>query len=343
MVEQTRWVFLFMQAVPCSYFCKHCFFAPTKNYKVVPYEQIIQRMQPFVDLRGNERSLYGNIAAHLDDCALNHPDLPSWVAYLKLHHVEGWQSIPADGFRRRTNEQWSSYLRVIKAAGTEIFEFTLYGGKPTTHDWFTGRKGSYAAIHSLAKMWHAVGGKTLWSLFIHKNNLQELGEIRNSIRNDYQTECPVRLWSFSGWGATQDELRIEKRDLELVDPFIRNELRDIRSEAEWVKELSNTDEPAFPKDPQVIRLVIDGSGQVKIPYTKATGGLDGIACGCSSTDAVDKIMNQWQKAYDTWRNWYPNTGVLCQEYGNSNNEKLYDRGSMIRKWGGAYEVMHRST
>jgi hypothetical protein len=339
MDPKERWAYLFIQAVPCGYRCRHCFFAPSKKYKAIPYERIIDMVQPFVDFRGNEKSPYGNLAVHVGDCALNHPNLPDLVAYMQPLNIDGWLSIASNGFRQRTGAQWQAYLAALRGAGTEYLEFTLYG-KQATHDWFAGRKGSFTAIQSLAKMWLEIGGKTGWSLVIHKNNLTELGEIRAEIMKNYLAECPVWLWAYSGWGAGANELRIEQKDLEQLDPAIQAELSHVKSESEWVKELSSADEPAFSNDPQVMRIVLDSSGQVKIPYTKVRGGQDGVSCDCLSTDIVEEIMVKWQKAYGAWRASYPSLGRLCQNYSDRQSKKLYDKGSVIRKWSGSFEDEH---
>ena len=342
MDHKDRWVFLFIQVVPCSYRCKHCFFAPSKKYKAISYERIIDMLQPFVDFRGSKKSPYGNIAVHLGDCALNHLNLPELVAYMKPLNIDGWLSIASNGFRRRTVEQWQAYLAALREAGTEYLEFTLYG-RQATHDWFAGRQGSHTAIHSLAKMWRETGGKSAWSLVVHKHNLAELGQIRDEIGENYQAECPVWLWSYAGWGAGANELRIEQKDLEQLDLAIQAELSHVKTEAGWAEELSGADDPAFSNDPQVMRIVVDSSRQVKIPYTKVSGGHDGLSCDCLATDAVEDIMIKWQKAYEAWQASYPSIGQLCQKYSDEKSEKLYDKGSVIRKWSGAFEDEHRET
>jgi hypothetical protein len=131
---------------------------------------------------------------------------------------------------------------------------------------------------------------------------------------------------------------MEEKDLELVDLSIRNELSDFRTEREWARDLVNSDAPAFSKDPNVIRMVIDKAGQVKIPYITVSGGHDGLQCGNLYVDTVDGIVGKWQKAYGAWQDRYPGVGALCREFGDENNLKLYDRGSMIRKWSGCFEA-----
>jgi len=332
-----RWVFLLIQAVPCSYYCKHCLFAPSKHFKAMSGSNVIGAIQPFVDFLQNAQSPYQHIAVHVGDCALNLDDFPTVVRFLKEHNIEGWKSIASDGFRRRTWQSWMSYLQELRQAGTEILEFSLYG-RHRTHDWFAGVKGSYKAIHSLAELWHRVDGKTLWGIFVHKRNLTEVSKLCFELRERYGAECSVATWSFLGWGVQIENLRIEKRDLEQLDSLLVNNLGELKTEREWMDELCRSDVSPFPETPRVIRLAIDPAGQVRIPYTAVGSGLNGLLCGNMSSMSVADIMEQWQRTYQTWLDVYPAVGHLCHKYGDARNERLYDRQSVIRKWCAAFEA-----
>jgi len=138
-------------------------------------------VEPFVHLRDAHRAPYGNLAVFLGDCPLNYHALAGGVRYLRERNIEGWYSIPVNGFRLRPVEQWRPYLEGIRAAGAEILEFTLYG-RHDTHDWFARRPRDYAAIGELARLWRQeMGGRTSWSVFVHKANLHELDELHAEI------------------------------------------------------------------------------------------------------------------------------------------------------------------
>lgn len=340
MENNGRWLFLFIRAVPCTHFCKHCLFAPSKRFKVMSYENIVEVIRPFIDLSQSGQAPYQHIAVHVGDCALNHDDLPALVYFLRAHNIEGWQSVPADGFQKRTHQGWLSYLRALKQAGTEILEFSLYG-EQDTHDWFAGVKGSYEAIHSLAEVWHEVGGTTLWGVFVHKRNLTEVPDLCLKLREKYQAECSVDTWTFLGWGARIENLRIEKQDVERLDVSLANDLSSLKTEREWMYELCESDALPFEQTPRVIRLAIDASGQVRIPYTTAESGLDGIPCGNVFSISAAEVIEQWQRAYQAWLGVYPAIGYLCQRYGDKSNEKLYDKQSVVRKWCAAFEATQK--
>ena len=333
----SRWLFLFIRAIPCSYFCKHCLFAPSKRFKAMEYNTIVSAIQPFVTFQQKSRyAPYQDLAVYVGDCALNCQDFPKVVRFLKTHRIEGWQSVASDGFRKRSRQEWLSYLQDLKRAGTEILEFSLYG-RGDTHDWFAGFRGSYEALHTVAGLWYEMGGRVLWSIFIHKRNLAELPHLRQELREKHRAESDIVVWGYLGWGTRIEELRIEKQDLEKLDGLSRKEIAHLKTEREWVGILGQSGEPPFSPAPDVIRLAIDGSGEVKIPYITAISGLDGISCGNVLSMPVTAVLEKWEQIYTAWVSAYPSVGYLCQNYGDVGNEHLYDEQSVIRKWCAAFE------
>lgn len=305
------------------------------------YEQIISAIEPFVEYQKSGAAPYDNISVHIGDCCLNHRDFPLLVKYLKSKKIEGWQSVPCDGFHRRSRQEWIPYLESLKLSGTEILEFTLYGGRET-HDWFADYKGSFDEIHALAREWHELRGKTMWGVFVHKNNLSELTGLRKEIQDKYEAECPLHIWTYSGWGAKIEHLRIGQEDLLKLNVTMQNELSFYKSEREWIKELQSEDSAPFQNPPAVIHLAIENSGIVKIPYTTAEREHDGLLCGNIFKKGVEEVMLEWRKIYQKWQRGYPLISVLSHRFGDAGNEKMYNLASIVRKWSAVHEKEQKS-
>lgn len=340
MNSDDRWLFLFLKSTPCSCRCKHCDFAVSDAFASAKFAAGIQYVQPFVIARDTSTVPYNKMAVLFGDAPLNYSNLCDALAYLKQHEIEGWLSIPANGFRFQSDDKWLPLLETIRRAGTQILEFTLYG-KKETHDWFAGRKGDYAAIHSLAHLWHELGGKTSWSIFVHKNNLTELTEIRSEILQTYGEPCMATLWAYLGHGTNLEHLRLERDDLNRVDQTVQADLESLKSESEWVAHLNTSEEPAFPADPCVMHVVVDGEGNTAIPYTRSAKGHRGIVIG-RLPQSISSFIQTWKREYQAWRNVYPPVRELCRVYGNPAGTKMYDRKSVVRKWCHTFETVELS-
>lgn len=325
------WLFLFIQAVPCTYACKHCLFAPDKQFKAMAYEEIVQVIEPFVALLKSKDTPYDQVATHVGDCALNHKDCAKVANYLRENDIEGWQSLPADGFARLNHKAWLARLTSLHDAGTAYLEFTLYG-RQEVHDWFAGYAGSFQEIHMLAEMWRGLGGKTVWTIFAHKHNLTDLAPLRKAINETFSTGYSIRTWSFSGGGAQIEDLRIEQSDFDLLDQPIQEELSNCLTASEWVERLGDVHDPPFAEHPRIVRLAVNHMGAVKIPYTSASGGHDGIDCGDLLKQSGAGILYQWKQNYSIWQSSYPTIASLCQAYSDPINQKRYNRRSIVRKW-----------
>lgn len=300
------------------------------------YAQSISFTQPFL-LTEKENAPFKNLAVHVGDCGLNHKNLPEYLTYLRQNNIEGWYSIPADGFRLQKPEKWQPYLEKLREAGTEILEFTLYG-KDSTHDSFAGFRGSYLAIFSLADLWIQLGGKTEWGLVLHKNNLTEVSDVRAEISARFGSACPASLWDYLGWGTASENLRIDREDLLRLDTSVHTELSPLKTEQEWIELLCEVKEAPFSANPQVMHLAIDSTGTVKLPYTKTINGHNGPVCGQLPFTTVQEIMEKQQQIYQSWQVSYPYVGELCQNFGDTENPRLYNLRSIIRKWAGFYET-----
>ncbi len=337
-MDDHRWLLLFIRAIPCSYFCKHCLFAPSKRFKAMSYDVIVRVIEPFAALLQEESTAvpYQNLAVYVGDCALNCDEFPKVVEFLKTHHIEGWQSVAADGFRNRSRQEWVSYLWALKQAGTEILEFSLYGCLET-HDWFAGFPGSYKNIHTVARLWEEVGGKVLWSIFVHKRNLEEVAYLREALRKEYGVESEIVVWEYLGWGAQSDDLRIDNRDFARLDEATQKALANLRTEQEWIEELRHSSALPFALEPGVIHLSIDQSGIAKMPHTTASSGLEGISIGNIFFESAAEILYKWKQVYEGWASSYPSVGELARKYGDRDNGRLYSRNSIVRKWCAAFE------
>lgn len=336
MKNQDRWLFLFIQAVPCCYRCKHCSFAAPSGFKQLNMKYIIEISDYFVQEKDKQETTYKNIAINLGDCALNHSDLVQWVCYLKDLQIEGWRSIPVNGFYFQKYKKWKPVLESLKNAGTEFLEFTLYGlGK--THDWFAEKIGSYLSIRYLADIWSKMDGKTIWNIFIHKNNISQIDQLRSEILKAYKTRSSISLWSYLGYGTEIENLRIEKSDLNILDTLTCEELDYVKSEREWINELLDINEFPFPSNPGIIHISVDSSGDIRIPYTTTSKGHEGFVISKFPVDSVEITINKWYQEYKNWIKLYPSVKELCNKYGDKSSNKLHDKRSIIRKWCSLHE------
>lgn len=337
MDPKTRWLFLFLQAAPCAYHCKHCDFDATANFQLTPIERLKAFTQPFIEARDAGNAYYAHLAAHLGDCGLNHPDLSVWVTYLKQYDIEGWQSLPADGIRSRPSEQWRPYLDALHQAGTKYLEFSLYG-LAETHDGFAGSPGSYASLFALADLWQQIGGQTSWFAFLHKHNLGEIAALEEQIAAQYATEMNLTTWNYQGRAVNIEDLRLERADLAQLSPGIQTRLEHLKTEHEWCELLEDDESLPFPSEPQVIRLAVDPAGIARIPYTNASAGLDGPICGQLPPSSLSSFLDGWKELHQAWSEAYPPTWMICQTFSDRSSERLYDQSSILRKWASFYEA-----
>ncbi|MFC2172285.1 hypothetical protein ACFLU6_06595 [Acidobacteriota bacterium] len=331
MGNDDRWLFFFMQGAPCACRCKHCDFAVSASCKPVPISRLVEFTEPFIEARDKGEAVYKNLGIHLGDCALNHPELSSWVGFLKQHHIEGWLTQPANGIHTRGSKAWRPFLESLRSAGTEMLEFTLYG-KEEIHDWFAGRKGGYAAIGTLADLWREMEGQIYWSVVVHKKNISQLGEIRSEILDIHGVECALTLWSYLGHGTAIEDLRIEASDVQQAESYVQEALESFRQESEWTEQLACLEETPFPLSPIVIHVAIDPTGKARIPYMPVSAGHEGIEFAALPVQSVSKFMSRWDNKYTNRINRYPLVHDLCRSYGDKGSTKLHDRQSVIRKW-----------
>jgi hypothetical protein len=256
---------------------------------------------------------------------------------MREHDIEGWYSIPADGFRHQHMDKWRTDLEKIRESGTEILEFTLYG-LDATHDSFVGVKGSYAAIHNLAKLWQELGGQTMWGVVAHQQNIGELEQVKTYVLNEYQQECPAWLWGYIGHGAQIEDLRLEEADLESFSPAVREELGGLKSERGWIERLRDDPEPPFPAQPRIVHAAVDEDGSVRIPYTPPAAGHNGMLCAQFPTASVLQFYVNWTRAYLAWQGKFPALKHLSRKYGEVTCSRLYDKTSVIRKWCSRFEA-----
>ncbi len=341
MTSPDRWLFLFLKSAPCACRCKHCDFV-VSAFPSLPFKRTVEFVQPFIEGRDNNTALYRNMAVLFGDAPLNYPNLSDGISYLKQHHIEGWRSIPANGFRIRRPEEWQPFLKMVRQAGTEILEFTLYGQR-NIHDWFAGRQGDFDAIHALAHNWCKLDGKTMWSVVAHKNNLSEIASIRAEILAAYGETCHVSLWSYLGHGVTIEDLRLEVTDLDQLDETVQADLQSFKPECEWVTELQTLAEAPYPQDPRVIRVVVDNVGKGSIPYTPPTEGHQGMTIGQLPFESINAFFESWTRQYALWREAYPSLGPLCQHFGQVSGTRLYDLASIRAKWCHLYDLFGKAT
>ncbi|MGC9366021.1 MAG: hypothetical protein ACP5FK_03145 [bacterium] len=330
-MNDNRWLFLFIQGVPCVYRCKHCDFAPVSGFKTLDINKIIEIIDELISGTNKKNYNFKNYSVHLGDCALNHPDLPYWISYLKDRNIEGWLSIAMDGFVHKPVQQWQPVLISILERGTEYFEFTLYGeGK--THDWFAGKERSYESILALADLWQSLGGKTIWNLFVHKKNLQQSRKVQTEISDRFKTSIQLAIWSFVGFGEEIEELRLDQNDLKNFDQLEFENLLSSKPEYEWIDELKESDETLYPHQPNIVRIVVDSSLNVRMPYTRPGLGHQGIVISKYGSESGEMIIDKWFQEYQRIYSSYPNIKTLIEKCGDLKSSKLHSKSSIISKW-----------
>lgn len=332
MANDKKWLMFFIRAAFCGSRCKHCDFAVTAQYPLVPVNTIKKWLGPFILERGGRAAAYGNISSVLSDSPLNYPELPEYVRFLKEHGVEGYLSLAANGFRLRTAGEWEPYLKSIRQAGTEYLEFTFYGDKGV-HDLFAGRKGDFEAIHALAAQWRSLGGKVAaLGCMVHKKNIDSLAGFRRSIFEAYGVPCDVSLWGYLGHAAKQEDLRIDEGDLSKLDEEAVLCLGDVKSERQWVRELTGSTEKPYSADPKIMRIAIDHDGNAGIPYTTPGSGLAGLTFDKLPTVSAARSIDRWNTVYAEWLRSLPAVGDLAKSYGDITSSKLHDYSSIKNKW-----------
>ncbi len=339
MEDPGRFLFLFLKAAPCSCRCRHCDFAVSGAFPPLPLERAISFVEPLLTVRGDPNAPFANLAVFWGDGPLNHPSLAAGMRYLRAHDIEGWYSLAANGFHFRPRARWEPYLQELRAAGTGILEFTLFG-RDATHDWFALRPGDYAAILDLADLWEQGGGETTWSVFAHKRNLGELAELRTHL-GPRAERCRVGLWAHVGLAAdpAQEDLRLDAEDLSRLDAADVAELGDVRPEGVWAAELIGSDANPHPARARVLHLTVDGDGRASIPYKGGmhSGHTGALQIGRLPQESAVVMLENWERAYSRWREAYPSLGWLAEHCADRNGSKLHSRDSVIQKWCSRWE------
>jgi hypothetical protein len=324
-------VFLFIKAAPCACRCRHCCFAAISAVAPLSLEQTLTLVQPFISARDTSDGIFRDLAVLLSDAPLNYPSLPDCNLFFRRNNIEGWYSIPANGFRYRQVSEWQPYLEALRESGTQRLEFTLYG-QEDSHDQFSQRRGDFQAIRFLAHLWGELGGKTSWGVFIHKKNLSEIDGLRSHVMDTYQENCFVAVWSYLGRGAMLEDMRPEYDDIARLSEDIQQDLHALRSEREWVHHFLGSEASPYEPVPRVIHIVTGADGIARIPYRPVFQGHDGALIGELPSHSVGDVLELWHKKHDAWRAMFPSLGSLCEAYGNAEGTRVYGESSIKAKW-----------
>ncbi len=339
MSDPERFLFPFLKAAPCSCRCRHCDFAVSGTFPPLSLERAVSFVEPLLTLREDPDPPFTNLAVFWGDNPLNHPDLAAGMRYLRTHDIEGWCSLAANGFRFRPRARWQPYLQELRAAGTGVLEFTLFG-RGATHDWFARRPGDYAAIFELADLWEEGGGQTAWSVFMHKANLAEMADLRTDLGSRAE-RCQVGLWAHLGLAAdpAQEDLRLDAEDLSRLDAADVAELGEVRPEGMWATELTGSDANPHPARARVMHLTVDGAGRASIPYKGGlhSGHTGALQIGSLPQESAAALLENWERAYSGWRSAYPTVGWLAEHCADRAGSKLHSRDSVIQKWCSRWE------
>lgn len=337
-----RFLFLFLKTALCSCRCRHCLFAVSGRYPSLPVDQVARYLDPFVQARDAGTIPYGSLATFLGDAPLNYPDLAGGFSYLRSHDIECWYSVAANGFLFQSDERWRPYLQLLRQAGIEYLEFTLYG-MGQTHDWFARRPGDFEAITNLAHLWQdEMDGRTSWAVFLHKRNLAEAEELVSKVGDEFGQPLHARLWDYLGFAATKslEDLRLDVDDLEGLDAGTRAQLEGVKPERDWVAQLSGSQDTPHPEVPSVVHLGVYRSGRVTLPYKSRLqiGHNAGLAVGQLPVESAEPLLAEYERVYQAWRAPYPSLGVLSERYGDPTATKLYDHDSIRDKWCDGYDA-----
>jgi hypothetical protein len=319
-----RWLFLYVRAAACASRCRHCCYRADGTERSMPVERIRRILEPFVEAGEG-------LAVSVADSPLNYPELPDLNRYLRERGVEGWMSVPANGFRLRCAQEWRGLLRALRDAGTGTLELTLYGVEET-HDRFARRPGDWDGIHTLADLWRKAGGTILWGLVPTKENLGELSALRELFATRDEPVMPAQAFSFCGAGTRSEQLRLEAGDLDRLDEQTRADFSALKAEGDWIAELEGSEAAPHPADPPVRHATLEPDGTARIAYRPAADGLAGLPIGSLPETPAAEFLAAWDQEYDRWRGGFPSLGELAREFGDRAGTKLHTRESVVRKW-----------
>jgi MoaA/NifB/PqqE/SkfB family radical SAM enzyme len=206
MADAPEWLLVFVRVSACACRCRHCDFDAPGTDVAIPVEGMIELLTPHVEAQA------GRLAVVFRDAPLADPDLPRRIRWLRERDVEGWLSIPANGFPHRPADEWRAFLREIRAAGTEYLEFTLYG-LAGTHDRFAGRPGDFDALLDTGRLWRNLGGRNLFAIVPHAENLEEIEALRSLVNEEFGEPCRPAPFTDQGRGAEIAHLRSDAAEV----------------------------------------------------------------------------------------------------------------------------------
>ncbi|MBN1918193.1 MAG: hypothetical protein JW889_09805 [Verrucomicrobia bacterium] len=109
MNAQNRWLFPPLRAVPCSYRCRHCDFAPAGSFEPVPMARLLEFVQPLVEARDSATAIEG---LRLDAADLEQLDASVRVDLADLKPETEW----AEELSTRDDVPFTASPRIVHVA-----------------------------------------------------------------------------------------------------------------------------------------------------------------------------------------------------------------------------------
>lgn len=224
---------LFLNVTGCVNRCKHCYL-PENIFKFKTFEEIKEIIDNYAKVL-KRPSLTKSAYLYFHDEPTTHPKIISILEYMRSKEIKYASSLSTNGFGICRRKDWKEILAAFKKVGTRRLHLALFGEREY-HDWFVGRNGAFDTIVETSRRGKEMGYSIVWSLFLTKDNCDDLIRIREQLKNE---RISVAIWGYSSRVVDKEYLlhptsKELKKVKDLLEVPTQKDLT-IKTEKEWVE------------------------------------------------------------------------------------------------------------
>jgi MoaA/NifB/PqqE/SkfB family radical SAM enzyme len=162
---------LFLEICSCGNSCKHCYI-PDHKERFKRFGEVRAILDNFVGLL-EAPAITKKAQLYFHDDPTLHPRIIEILEYATSQGLAICPTLSTNGMGLARRKNGREILDTFVQCGIKGLQLSLYGNE-AYHDWFTGTPGSYHDRHATAQLAQEAGLWVCWSLFLTKDNPQQL-------------------------------------------------------------------------------------------------------------------------------------------------------------------------
>lgn len=310
----------------CANRCLHCYLHAGQRASVsVSYDRakaIAERFLAWAQATQDQRIRVGFCIGCSYETQL--PMLIDYVSFRRDNRMDGWDYLPMNGLRLRTQEELLHVLGSLQSAGLRMANLTFYGARGS-HDVFARRGGDFDYLLLIAQVIAELGLARSETILLRKSTLPELPELLRMLDAipGLEQRAPS-MCDYLGRAADLEEERLELQDLKSLPAALRDSINPdrYRTEVSWIQSIMAGDVPAKTRLLYVVAVRDDN-----VDYLERE-------------DCEFILRHLWQREQER-RASAPSLINLAREYGDPVSQRLFAFRDLERKWLGTYYRRHK--